>query len=92
MPTLENEIKLIESFSSTKVLAITLSHEDLTREETDNFINFYEKQLRLPATDVLSDGCNKLIEALKDNFQQRISIPHKNYFEVSARKAAWPVL
>jgi uncharacterized NAD-dependent epimerase/dehydratase family protein len=30
MPTVESEIKLIEAISQTKVMAITLSHEDLS--------------------------------------------------------------
>ncbi|NIS37993.1 DUF1611 domain-containing protein, partial [Candidatus Saccharibacteria bacterium] len=89
MPTLENEIKLIESFSSTKVLAIALSHEDLTREETDNFIQLYEKQFHLPTTDVLYKGCGKLVETLKGNFLRKKFMPNKKYFEVSPGKAAW---
>ncbi|QPJ65386.1 MAG: DUF1611 domain-containing protein [Candidatus Nitrohelix vancouverensis] len=68
MPTVENEIKLIESISASKVIAIALSHEHMTREETSNYIQGFEKQLQLPTTDVLAHGCQKLVAAIKENF------------------------
>jgi uncharacterized NAD-dependent epimerase/dehydratase family protein len=68
MPTVESEIQLIEAISPTKVMAIALSHENLTKEEIWDFIQNYENQFRLPVTDVLSHGCQKLVQALSDNF------------------------
>ncbi len=68
MPTPESEIKLIETISKTKVIAITLSHEDLNEQEILEITEDYELQLGLPTTDVLSSGCQKLVQALSDQF------------------------
>jgi uncharacterized NAD-dependent epimerase/dehydratase family protein len=68
MPTPESEIKLIETISKAKVIAITLSHEDMNEQEVLKIIEDYELQLRLPTTDVLSTGCQKLVQALSDQF------------------------
>jgi uncharacterized NAD-dependent epimerase/dehydratase family protein len=70
MPSVESEIKLIETMSQAKVLAIALSHENLTAEKTGNYIRFYEMQLNLPTTDVLTHGCQKLIQALSKCFPE----------------------
>lgn len=64
MPTLESEIDLIESFSKSRVIAITLNHEDMTDEEVDETIIEYETKHMLPTTDVLKHGCEKLISHL----------------------------
>ena len=68
MPTIESEIKLIEAISQTKVLAIALSHENLTDEEILGIVVDYEKRLQLPTTDVLSHGCRKLVQTLGKHF------------------------
>lgn len=68
MPTVDSEIKLIEAISPAKVIAIALSHEDLTRQDVLNIIGNYENTFRLPTTDVLTDGCHKLVQALVDHF------------------------
>jgi uncharacterized NAD-dependent epimerase/dehydratase family protein len=68
MPTLESEIQLIEAISQSQVIAITLSHEDLTDAEIPAIIADYEATLHLPTTDVLNYGCQKLIQALGDRF------------------------
>ncbi len=68
MPTPESEIKLIETISKTKVIAIALSHEDLNKNEVREVIANFESQLHLPTTDVLSHGCQKLVQALSDQF------------------------
>ena len=68
MPTLESEILLIEAISQSQVIAIALSHENLTEQETQKIIKGYENRLRLPTTDVLTDGCQKIIRALSNRF------------------------
>jgi uncharacterized NAD-dependent epimerase/dehydratase family protein len=68
MPTLEQEIQLIEAISQTKVLAITLSHEGLEDAEIPALIADYEAHFGLPTTDVLNEGCQKLVQALRDRF------------------------
>jgi uncharacterized NAD-dependent epimerase/dehydratase family protein len=64
MPSVESEIKLIEAISQAKVLAIALSHEDLSDSEILTIIAKYEKQYQLATTDVLSHGCQKIVRAL----------------------------
>lgn len=68
MPTVEREIQLIEAMSAASVMAITLSHEDLSTDEVLAVIERYEQQFHLPTTDVLSHGCQKLVQALVDRF------------------------
>ena len=68
MPTVESEIHLIETISSAQVLAIALSHEDLTDKQVEMAIEDYETRLQLPTTDVLHHGCQKLIQSLCNRF------------------------
>ncbi|MGK0178324.1 MAG: putative NAD-dependent epimerase/dehydratase family protein, partial [Nitrospinales bacterium] len=83
MPTPESEIKLIETISKTKVIAIALSHEDMNKKEVLEVIENYEHQLKLPTTDVLSNGCQKLVQALSDQFpklEQKIKLENSKFF------------
>jgi uncharacterized NAD-dependent epimerase/dehydratase family protein len=68
MPTVDSEIQLIEAISQAQVIAITLSHEGLENAEIPKIIANYEERFQLPTTDVLNDGCDKLIQALSDRF------------------------
>lgn len=70
MPTLESEIELIEVFAKTKVIAITINHEDMTDVEVKDTINEYESRYKLPTTDVLKFGCDKLVETLFNVFPE----------------------
>ena len=68
MPTIESEIKLIEAIAQTRVMAIALSHENLTDQEILHIVAAYEQTLHLPTTDVLSHGCQKLVQTLINQF------------------------
>jgi len=68
MPTLESEIELIEVISGSKVIAITLNHEDMTDNEIDDTVMTYEKKYGLPTVDVLKHGCEKIVGVLLDEF------------------------
>ncbi len=70
MPTLDSEIKLLEIFSKSPVIAITLNHEDMTDDEVKNTILEYEFKYELPTTDVLKYGSDKLVKALIDFFPE----------------------
>ena len=70
MPTLESEIELIEIFSRSKVIAITINHEDMTDEEIKEAITEYEKMFQLPTTDVLKYGCKKLVKRIFEAFPE----------------------
>ena len=74
MPTLKSEIELIEAFAKSKVIAITLNHEDMTDEEGNAMILKYEKEYELPTTDVLKHGCGKLVDEVYKAFPELIRI------------------
>lgn len=77
MPTVESEIKLIQTISKAKVIAITLSHENLSHQQVTRITYEYEQRHQLPTTDVLLQGCQKLVDALLQHFPQlqRLSKP-----------------
>jgi uncharacterized NAD-dependent epimerase/dehydratase family protein len=68
MPTLASEIGLLEMFSKSKVVAITLNHEDMSDDEVAAAVIEYECLYELPVTDVLTSGCSKLIQKLFEVF------------------------
>ncbi|MGZ6298714.1 MAG: DUF1611 domain-containing protein [Parachlamydiaceae bacterium] len=70
MPTLESEIELIEKFADTKVIAVTINHENMTDLEVDHVIEEYENQFNISASDVLLHGCDKLITSILEAFPE----------------------
>lgn len=68
MPSVQSEIELIEHFSQTKVIAITLNHEGMTNKELDNTILEYERKFHLPVADVLKTGSNKILDPIIEFF------------------------
>lgn len=68
MLALEDEIEMIEVFSKSKVVAITINHENMTHVEVDHVIERYESEYDLPVTDVLMHGCDKLVKELIKTF------------------------
>ncbi|WP_078379326.1 DUF1611 domain-containing protein [Sutcliffiella halmapala] len=68
MPSIKSEIELIENFSNSKVIAITINHENMSDIEVDDIISEYESDLNLPTTDVLKQGCDKLVTSILDAF------------------------
>lgn len=70
MPTLESEIELLEVFSKSKVIAITINHEKMTDEELEGTITEYEEKFQLPVTDALKYGCDKLVKRVFQFFPE----------------------
>jgi predicted amino acid racemase/uncharacterized NAD-dependent epimerase/dehydratase family protein len=68
MPTIESEIELIQNFSKSKVIAVTINHENMSAKEIRDVITEYENQLELPTTDVLKYGCDKLVTSIFEAF------------------------
>ncbi len=68
MPTLKSEIELLETFSKSPVIAITLNHEDMTDTDIEQTIMEYEFTFDLPTTDVLKYDCHKIINELYSIF------------------------
>ena len=68
MPKVKDEINLIEHYGKTKVIGITLNHEGMTDEEIETTIEEYEKQYKMPVTDVLTCGPVKMVDRIIDFF------------------------
>ncbi len=68
MPMPATEINLIETFADTKVIGLTLNHENLTHVEVDVAITAYECELGIPVTDALSGPPERLLEMVMAAF------------------------
>ena len=53
MGSVEREIALIEMFGRTRVVGMTINHEDMTPVEVDAAMAVYEAELGVPVTDAL---------------------------------------
>ncbi|NCF94270.1 MAG: DUF1611 domain-containing protein, partial [Verrucomicrobiaceae bacterium] len=62
MPTPAAEINLIQTFAKTKVIGLTINHEDMTDTEVSAAITKYEDELGIPATDALTRSPERLVE------------------------------
>ncbi len=70
MPDLKTEIKLNEVFSNSRIIAITINDEDMTDAELESTITEYENRYKLPVTNVLKFGCNKIIKKIYEIFPE----------------------
>jgi uncharacterized NAD-dependent epimerase/dehydratase family protein len=70
MPTPEREIHLIEAFADTRVIGLTINHEDMTDAEVSAAITLYEASLSIPATDALTRAPERLVEMVLLAFPQ----------------------
>lgn len=70
MPTLKSEIELIETFSKSKVIAVTINHENMTDEEIRVAVTETETELDLPTADVLKYGCDKIVAGIFNNYPE----------------------
>lgn len=61
MPLPASEINLIQTFSTTKVIGITINHEHMSDDEVSAAIITYEQELKIPATDALTRPANDLV-------------------------------
>jgi len=62
---LKEQINAIETISGKKVIAITVNHEEMSKEEILPSCNKIKKETGLPAFDVLEYGADELVELLK---------------------------
>lgn len=68
MPTPASEIHLIETFADTRVIGLTLNHENMTDAEVSAAIVMYERSLGLPTTDVLTRSPDRLVQMVMKAF------------------------
>lgn len=64
MPSPEDEIALIESFADTKVIGVTINHEDMTDGDISATITLQSNRLGLPITDALDRPANDLLRMI----------------------------
>lgn len=70
MPTPDTEINLIQTFANTKVIGLTINHENMTDAEVDVAIALYELELGIPATDALTRSPKRLVEMVLSAFPE----------------------
>jgi uncharacterized NAD-dependent epimerase/dehydratase family protein len=70
MPMPATEINLIETFSDTKVIGLTINHENMTDAEVSAAITLHESELGIPVTDALTRPCERLVEMVLAAFPE----------------------
>jgi len=68
MPTPESEIRLIEAFSDTKVIGLTINHENMSDVEIGTSMVQYQEQLGIPVTDALARPEELLVDMVLGSF------------------------
>ncbi len=61
-PSPADEIELIQTFADTKVIGLTINHEDMTDAEVTAAMVIYEAELGIPATDALTRPTDALVD------------------------------
>ena len=62
MPAAATEINLIQTFADTKVIGLTINHENMNDDEVNVAIARYESELNIPVTDALTRSPQRLVE------------------------------
>lgn len=70
MPAVKSEINLIETFSNTKVIGITINHENMSEDEIDDAITQFQDELKIGVTDVLTRPRERLLEIVFTAFPE----------------------
>jgi len=70
MPDPAREIDLIETFSDTRVIGLTVNHENLTDAEISAAIALAELELGIPATDAIARPAEELVDMVVSAFPE----------------------
>ena len=70
MPTPISEIQLIETFADTKVIGVTINHENLSEDAVETAISVLEQELGIPVTDALTRSPECLVKMVLSAFPQ----------------------
>jgi uncharacterized NAD-dependent epimerase/dehydratase family protein len=70
MPTPASEINLIQTFADTRVIGLTINHEDMTEAEVGVKIVQYESEFGIPATDALTQSPERLVDMVMAAFPE----------------------
>jgi uncharacterized NAD-dependent epimerase/dehydratase family protein len=74
-PTPVSEIALLRAFAGTRVIGLTINHEDMTDAEVSAAIILYELELGIPATDALTRPTDRLVDMVVQAFPALIEKP-----------------
>jgi uncharacterized NAD-dependent epimerase/dehydratase family protein len=70
IPDPATEINLIQTFSDTKVIGLTINHEKMNDNEVSTAITQYEQELGIPTTDALTRPSDRLVEMVLAAFPE----------------------
>lgn len=68
---LDKQIAAIECLADRPVVAVTLNHENMTRQEVEASSSKISEELGLPVCDPLVDGCHRVVHALEPHLAKR---------------------
>jgi uncharacterized NAD-dependent epimerase/dehydratase family protein len=68
---LKTQIQAIELLSGKHVVAVTINHEDLNKEDVPRVCAEITKTTGLPACDVLWEGASRVVDALRPHIQSK---------------------
>jgi len=76
IPNPAREINLIETFANTKVIGLTLNHENMTDADVSAAIIQYESELGIPVTDALTRSPDYLYQMVVAEFpDMQVKLP-----------------
>lgn len=70
MPTPASEINLIQTFSDTRVISLTLNHENMETAEVDAAATHYSRELGIPVADALTHTPARLVDMVLAAFPE----------------------
>ncbi|WP_307823344.1 DUF1611 domain-containing protein [Microbacterium sp. KRD172] len=70
MPDVASEVTLIEAFADTRVIGVTVNHENLTETQIAAAIDEIELDLGVPATDPLTRPLDELVDMVLQAFPE----------------------
>ncbi|MCW8970614.1 MAG: NAD-dependent epimerase/dehydratase family protein, partial [Rhodospirillales bacterium] len=68
MPTVASEINLIQTFADTRVIGITINHENMSDAEVEAAIVRYGQEFSIPVTDALTRPPARLVDMVLSAF------------------------
>lgn len=70
MPLPAVEINLIQTFSDTRVIGLTINHENMTDADVSAAVDAYVCELGIPATDALTHSPDRLVDIVLGAFPE----------------------
>ncbi|HUS95587.1 MAG TPA: DUF1611 domain-containing protein, partial [Hyphomicrobiaceae bacterium] len=70
MPSPRSEIDLIQAFATTKVIGLTLNHENMSDDAVSSAITMYANELGIPVTDALTHPTDLLVQMVLSAYPQ----------------------